>query len=135
MAEYRTGIKEPHRKKPLLRSRPPSLDEVKALHEKVHNFEKTTDNYLKALNAANEAAQKMTTHADAGAKVAALRERHVKVKAISDEWVKKVDISLKEGVLLDNTVTELHSWVAKDKLSEGENQFSLEKMVSTLERL
>ncbi len=77
----------------------------------------------------------MTTHADAGAKVAALRERHVKVKAISDEWVKKVDISLKEEVLLDNTVTELHSWVAKDKLSEGENQFSLEKMVSTLERL
>ena len=114
-------------KKPLLRSRPPSLDEVKDLHEKVHNFEKTTDNYLKVLNAANEAAQKMTTHADAGAKVAALRERHVKVKAISDEWVKKVDISLKEGVLLDNTVTELHSWVAKDKLSEGENQFSLEK--------
>ena len=114
-------------KKPLLRSRPPSLDEVKDLHEKVHNFEKTTDNYLKVLNAANEAAQKMTTHADAGAKVAALRERHVKVKAISDEWVKKVDISLKEGVLLDNTVTELNSWVAKDKLSEGENQFSLEK--------
>ena len=68
-------------------SKPSSLDEVKALHEKVHNFEKTTDNYLKVLNAANEAAQKMTTHADVDAEVAALRERHVKVKAISDEWV------------------------------------------------
>merc|ERR1712130_1067417 len=29
---------------------------------------------------------------------------------------------------LDNTVTELNSWVAKDKSAEGENQFSLEKM-------
>merc|ERR1711974_388264 len=114
-------------------SKPSSLDEVKALHEKVHNFEKTTDNYLKVLNAANEAAQKMT--ADADAEVAALRERHVKVKAVSDEWVKKVDILLKEWVLLDNTVTELNSWVAKDKSSEGENQFSLEKMESTLGEL
>merc|ERR1711909_8446 len=38
------------------------------------------------------------------------------------------DNSLKEWTLLDNTVTELNSWVAKDKSSEGENQFSLEKM-------
>merc|ERR1719219_1968572 len=85
-------------REPLLRVSS-SLDEVKALHEKVHNFEKTTDNYLKVLNAANEAAQKMTTHADADAEVAALRERHVKVKAVSDEWVKEVDILLKEWVL------------------------------------
>merc|ERR1712080_90754 len=92
------------------------------------------DNYLKVLNAANEAAQKMTTHADADTEVAALRERHVKVKAVSDEWVKKVDILLKEWVLLDNTVTELNSWVA-NKSSEGENQFSLEKMESTLGEL
>merc|ERR1712112_819444 len=137
-AEYRTGIKE---FTPWLvgaegattegLSKPSSLDEVKALYEKVHNFEKTTDNYLKDLNAANEAAQKMTTDAE----VAALRERHVKVKAVSDEWVKKVDILLKEWVLLDNTVTELNSWVAKDKSSEGENQFSLEKMESTLGEL
>merc|ERR1712243_17204 len=35
----------------------------------------------------------------------------------------------------DNTVTELNSWVAKDKTSEGENQFSLEKMESTLGEL
>merc|ERR1719449_80356 len=33
------------------------------------------------------------------------------VKAVSDEWVKKVDILLKEWTLLDNTVTELNSWV------------------------
>merc|ERR1712130_677113 len=30
---------------------------------------------------------------------------------------------------------ELNSWVAKDKSSEGENQFSLEKMESTLGEL
>ena len=42
---------------------------------------------------------------------------------------------MKEWVLLDNTVTELNSWVAKDKSEEGENQFSLEKMESTLGEL
>merc|ERR1719153_1708976 len=103
-AEYRTGIKE---FTPWLvaaeaaagegLSKPSSLDEVKALHGKV-------------LDAANAAAQKMTTHADADAEVAALRERHAKVKTVTDEWVKKVDILLKEWVLLDNTVTELNSW-------------------------
>jgi len=116
-------------------SKPSSLDEVKALHEKVHNTDKSGVNYGKVLDAANAAAQKMTTHADADAEVAALRERHAKVKAVTDEWVKKVDVLLKEWVLLDNTVTELNSWVAKDKSSEGENQFSLEKMESTLGEL
>merc|ERR1712180_204191 len=141
-AEYRTGIKE---FTPWLLaaeaaageglSKPSSLDEVKALHEKVHNSDKSGVNYGKVLDAANAAAQKMTTHADADAEVAALRERHAKVKTVTDEWVKKVDILLKEWVLLDNTVTELNSWVAKDKSSEGENQFSLEKMESTLGEL
>merc|ERR1712180_513318 len=141
-AEYRTGIKE---FTPWLLaaeaaageglSKPSSLDEVKALHEKVHNSDKSGVNYGKVLDAANAAAQKMTTHADADAEVAALRERHAKVKTVTGEWVKKVDILLKEWVLLDNTVTELNSWVAKDKSSEGENQFSLEKMESTLGEL
>merc|ERR1739844_375556 len=112
-AEYRTGIKE---YSPWLAgaekaaaeglSKPSDLNEVKALSEK------------------------MSTHGEADAEVAALRERYAKVKGTSDEWVKKVDVLLKEWTLLDNTVTELNSWVAKDKSSEGENQFSLEKMES-----
>merc|ERR1711890_27133 len=139
-AEYRTGIKEftPW----LLQAekasneglvKPSSLDEVKALHNKVGISDKTAVQYLKVLTAANDAAQKMTTHTDA--EVAALRARYDKVKVTSDEWVKKVDVLLKEWTLLDNTVTELNSWVAKDKSSEGENQFSLEKMESTLGEL
>merc|ERR1712241_1485537 len=141
-AEYRTGIKE---YSPWLAgaekaaaeglSKPSDLNEVKALHEKVSTFDKTCLTYAKVLDAANGAAQKMTTHAEADAEVAALRERYAKVKGTSDEWVKKVDILLKEWTLLDNTVTELNSWVAKDKSSEGENQFSLEKMESTLGEL
>merc|ERR1711874_861324 len=111
------------------------LNEVKALHEKVSTFDKTCLTYAKVLDAANGAAQKMATHAEADAEVAALRERYAKVKAVSDEWVKKVDILLKEWTLLDNTDTELNSWVAKDESSEGENQFSLEKMESTLGEL
>merc|ERR1739846_119210 len=116
-------------------SKPSDLNEVKALSEKVSTFDKTCLTYAKVLDAANDAAQKITTHGEADAEVAALRERYAKVKGTSDEWVKKVDVLLKEWTLLDNTVTELNSWVAKDKSSEGENQFSLEKMESTLGEL
>merc|ERR1712227_1091156 len=141
-AEYRTGIKE---FKPWLEGAEKSaaeglakqsdLDQVKALDEKVKTFEKACVNYLKVLDSAKAAAQKMTTHAEADAEVAGLKERYDKVKSVSDTWVKKVDVLVKEWVLLDNTVTELNSWVAKDKSAEGENQFSLEKMESTLGEL
>merc|ERR1712130_704117 len=141
-AEYRTGIKE---FAPWLASaekaaaeglsKPTSLDEVKALDDKVKTFEKNCVNFLKVLDAAKAAALKMTTHAEADAEVAGLKERYDKVKAVSVTWNQKVDVLVKEWVLLDNTVTELNSWVAKDKSAEGENQFSLEKMESTLGEL
>merc|ERR1712079_561006 len=141
-AEYRTGIKEFN---PWLASaeksaadglsKPSDLAEVQALNEKVLAFDKNCVNYLKVLTAAQAAANKMTTHAEADAEVAALKARFDAVKAISETWVKKCDVLVKEWVLLDNTVTELNSWVAKDKSAEGENQFSLEKMESTLGEL
>jgi len=141
-AEYRTGIKE---FSPWLigaekaasegLSKPSDLAEVQALNDKVLAFDKNCVNYLKVLTAAQSAANKMTTHAEADAEVAALKARFDAVKAISETWVKKCDVLVKEWVLLDNTVTELNSWVAKDKSSEGENQFSLEKMESTLGEL
>jgi len=141
-AEYRTGIKEftpwlvgAEKASGEGLSKPSNLDEVKALNEKVNTFDKTAASYMKVLTAAEAAAQKMTTHADADAEVAALKDRYKKVKDISEEWVKKVDTLVKEWVLLDSTVTELNSWVAKDKSAEGENQFSLEKMESTLGEL
>merc|ERR1712054_268650 len=84
--------------------------------------------HLKVLDAANAAAVKMTTHKDADAEVAQLRERYAKIKGIADTWVK-------EWTLSDSTVTELNAWVAKDKSQEGEHQFSLEKMESTLGEL
>lgn len=141
-AEYRTGIKEftpwlvgAEKASGEGLAKPSNLDEVKALNEKVGAFDKNAVNYYKVLAAAEAASQKMTTHADADAEVTALKERYSKVKGISEDWVKKVDILFKEWQLLDNTVTELNSWVAKDKSAEGENQFSLEKMESTLGEL
>merc|ERR1719339_708930 len=141
-AEYRTGIKEFN---PWLAgaekavteglSKPADLAEVKALNDKVLAFDKTCINYLKVLTAAEGASLKMTTHTEADTEVAALKARYAKVKAVSDTWVKKCEVLVKEWVLLDNTVTELNSWVAKDKSAEGENQFSLEKMESTLGEL
>merc|ERR1711874_752055 len=141
-AEYRTGIKgftpwlvaaEKTAAEGL--SKPSDLSEVQALNEKVLGFDKNCVNYLKVLTAAQAAAQKMTTHTEADAEVAALKARYDAVKNVSNTWVAKVDTLVKEWVLLDNTVTELNSWVAKDKSSEGENQFSLEKMESTLGEL
>merc|ERR1712241_1421019 len=141
-AEYRTGIKEfspwlANAEKAATEglSKPSDLGEVQALNEKVANFDKTCVNYMKVLDAAKGAAQKMTTHKEADDEVSALRERFDKVKAVSETWVKKCEVLVKEWVLLDNTVTELNSWVAKDKSEEGENQFSLEKMESTLGEL
>merc|ERR1712180_579749 len=128
-AEYRTGIKEfsPWLVKAEAASteglsKPSNLDEASALAEKVHGFEKACVDHLKVLEAADSAAKKMTTHKEADDEVAALKQRYMTVKAVADDWVAKVD----------NTVTELNTWVAKDKTTEGENQFSLEKMESTL---
>merc|ERR1712184_61464 len=102
-AEYRTGIKEFN---PWLAgaeksateglSKPSSLDEVKALNDKVVGFDKTCENYLKVLTAAQAASLKMTTHTEADAEVAALLERYNKVKAVADGWVKKCDVLVKE---------------------------------------
>jgi len=141
-AEYKTGIKE---FTPWLAtaevssqdglSKPSDLAQAQALSEKVHSFEKACLDHLRVLESANSAAQKMTTHKEADAEVAALRERYSKVKVVADDWVGKVDTLVKEWTLLDNTVTELNDWVAKDKTQEGENQFSLEKMESTLGEL
>merc|ERR1711978_720316 len=71
-AEYRTGIKE---FSPWLAgaekaaaeglSKPTDLNEVKALDDKVKAFDSNCVNYLKVLDAANGAAQKMTTHGEA----------------------------------------------------------------------
>merc|ERR1712066_59096 len=141
-AEYRTGIKEftpwlvaAEKTAAEGLSKPSDLDEVKALNGKVLGFDKNCVNYLKVLTAAQAAAQKMTTHTEADSEVAALKARYDAAKNVSNSWVAKVDTLVKEWVLLDNTVTELNSWVAKDKSSEGENQFSLEKMESTLGEL
>merc|ERR1712154_531344 len=81
-------------------AKPSDLAEVKALDDKVKTFEKNCVNFLKVLESANGAAQKMTTHAEADAEVAGLKERYVKVKAVSDTWVKKLEVLVKGGPFL-----------------------------------
>merc|ERR1719412_584381 len=141
-AEYKTGIKE---FTPWLTTaekssndglaKPTDLEQALALSAQVHSVEKACLDHLKVLEAADAAAKKMTTHKDADAEVEALKARYVKVKACADQWTGKVDTLVKEWALLDTTVTELNAWIAKDKTTEGENQFSLEKMESTLGEL
>jgi soluble cytochrome b562 len=141
-AEYKTGIKEfrPWLENAEKRStegltKPQTLDEANAMFAATKDFEAACIKHLKILDNAAAAANKMTTHKEADTEVAELRERYSKVKIVCDEWLKKVDTLVKEWQLLDNTVTELNTWVAKDRGTEGEQQFSLEKMESTLGEL
>ncbi len=140
-AEYKTGIKE---FRPWLESvekksqegltKPQTLDDAQAMFASVKEFESGCAKNLKILNAATEAANKMTTHKDADSEVEELGDRYETVKKVADDWVKKVETLVKEWQLLDTTVTELNSWVAEDR-KENEQQFSLEKMESTLGEL
>jgi len=138
-AEYRTGIKS---FTPWLESaeseatqglgKPATLPEALELFDKISMFDKNCLLHLNVLQTAEAASKKMTTHQEADDQVAELNSRYQKVKKVSDEWLQKVETLVKEWKMLDATVNELNEWVAKDKTSEGENQFSLEKMESTL---
>merc|ERR1711994_711240 len=113
-AEYRTGIKS---FKPWLEeaekratgglSKPQTLDEANAMYASTSGFDESCLKHIKLLTEAEGASKKMTTHKEADDEVAALKERYAKVKAVSDEWMKKVDTLVKEWKLLDNTVVEL----------------------------
>merc|ERR1711920_1153676 len=138
-AEFKTGIRG---FKPWLEasekraggglSKPQTLDEANAMYAQVSEFDQNALKHLKILENAETAANKMTTHKEADDEVAALKARYAKVQGVSDEWMKKVDTLVKEWKLLDNTVNELNSWVAQDRGAEQEQNFSLEKMESTL---
>ena len=140
-AEYKTGCKE---FRPWLESaekkstegllKPTTLDEANGMFANVKDFVAACEKHLKILNEATAASLKMTTHKEADVEVKELMERYEKVKVVAEEWFKKVDTLVKEWQLLDSTVTELNSWVAEDR-KEGEQQFSLEKMESTLGEL
>merc|ERR1711962_652522 len=141
-AEYKTGIKS---FRPWLVSaesksgdglaKPQTLDEANGMYATVNDFAKACTSRLEILTLAEAAANRMTTHKEADSEVAELKARYEKVKGISDEWCKKVDTLVKEWKLLDTTVNELNSWVAQDRNAEGEQQYSLEKMESTLGEL
>jgi len=141
-AEYKTGIKEfkpwlaeAEKKSTEGLAKPQTLDEANAMFATVKTFEGSCHKHFKVLEDAAAAANKMTTHKEADVEVAELKDRYAKVKAVADEWMKKCDTLVKEWQLLDNTVTELNSWVAQDRGAEGEQNFSLEKMESTLGEL
>ena len=141
-AEYKTGIRG---FKPWLESseektkgglsKPSTLDDANAMFANVNTFDQNCLKHLKILENAETASLKMTTHQEADGEVKELKERYSKVKVVSDEWMKKADTLVKEWKLLDNTVNELNSWVAKDRGAETEQNFSLEKMESTLGEL
>ena len=141
-AEYKTGIKEfrpwlenAEKKSSEGLAKPNTLEEANGIFSSVKEFKDSCEKNINILNCAEAASKKMTTHKDADVEVKELKERYEKVKSVADEWVKKVDTLVKEWQLLDSTVTELNSWVADKPEPSNEQQFSLEKMESTLGEL
>merc|ERR1711936_1181943 len=116
-------------------TKPQTLDEANEMFSKIQDFDTGCLKHLAILEGAAAAANEMTTHKEADDEVKALKERYVKVKEVSDVWIKKADTLVKEWKLLDNTVNELNSWIATDRGAESEQGFSLEKMESTLGEL
>jgi soluble cytochrome b562 len=140
-AEYKTGIKEfrPWLENAEKRSKegivkPQTLDDANALYANVSGFVKSCETKLNILKAATDAAMKMTTHIEADVEVDELNKRYLEAKMVTDLQATKIETLVKEWRLLDSTVCELNSWVAEDR-KEGEQQFSLEKMESTLGEL
>jgi len=132
--EFRPWLESSERKAKEGLTKPSTLEEATSLYTNVKNFEKGCLQYLKILEDAEGASIKMTTHKEADDEVKVLKERYQEVKKVSDEWIQKAETLVKEWKLLDNTVNELNSWVAKDR-EESEAGFSLEKMESTLGEL
>ncbi len=140
-AEYKTGIKEfrpwldgAEKKSEEGLQKPQTLEDAMGMFNSVKDFGEGCTKNLKILNAANEAANKMTTHKEADVEVVELKDRYEKVKVVAEEWIKKMETLVKEWQLLDTTVTELNTWVSTDE-KQTEKQFSLEKMESTLGEL
>merc|ERR1712141_422884 len=97
-AEYKTGIKEfrpwldgSERKCEDGLSKPTTLDEANAMFANVNSFDQNCLKHLKILESTEAASLKMTTHKEADDEVKILKERYVKVKAVSDEWMQKAD--------------------------------------------
>ena len=141
-AEYKTGIKQftpwlesVEKKSQEGLKKPETFEEAQTIFAAVKEFETGCAKNLEILSHAKSASDKMTTHKEADTEHAEMKERYDKVKSVADDWVKKVDTLLKEWTLLDSTVNELNSWVSKDKPEGNEQQFSLEKMESTLGEL
>ena len=86
------------------------------------------------LKAAHGAAKKMTTHENADTEIRELKKRYDVVKAVADTWEAKVDVLLKEWVLLDTTVSELNSWVAKVMLGSHWSISTVNTLLSLVRR-
>merc|ERR1711976_548308 len=73
------------------------MGEALQLFDKISLFDKKCLLNVKVLEAAEAAAQKMTTHQEADDQVKALKERYNTVKKVSDEWMKKVETLSRSG--------------------------------------
>ena len=143
-AEFQTGVKifGPWMKNSEIRKqdglkKPSSLVEACEILGDSKNLQDEAEAKLRVLEEAAASAQKMTSHQEADAKVAAFKERWTVVHECFKEWVARMTTLVECWNKLDGNVGELSSWVAtKDSAApEGGSEISIEKLETQLNTL
>ena len=143
-AEFQTGVKifGPWMKNSEVRKqdglkKPSSLVEACEILGDSKNLQDEAEAKLRVLEEAAASAQKMTSHQEADAKVAAFKERWTVVHECFKEWVARMTTLVECWNKLDGNVGELSSWVAtKDSAApEGGSEISIEKLETQLNTL
>merc|ERR1711881_297308 len=143
-AEFQTGVKifGPWMKNSEIRKddglkKPCSLVEACEILGDSKNLQDDAEAKLRVLEEAAASSQKMTSHQEADAKVAAFKERWTVVHECFKEWVARMTTLVECWNKLDGNVGELSSWVAtKDSAApEGGSEISIEKLETQLNTL
>ena len=143
-AEFQTGVKifgpwmknSEARKEDGLK-KPCSLVEACEVLGDSKNLQDDAEAKLRVLEEAAASSQKMTSHQEADAKVAAFKARWSVVHECFKEWVARMTTLVECWNKLDGNVGELSSWVAtKDSSApEGGSEISIEKLETQLNTL
>merc|ERR1712110_195045 len=101
------------------------------MFSQVNDFDQSCLKHLTILLNAETAANKMTTHKEADVEVAGLKDRYNKVKAVSDEWMKKAEAWSRNGnSLITPSTNSIPGWPRT--VVQNKNRTSLWKRWSLL---
>lgn len=96
--------------------KPGSLSESQAMLKSIKEFDDDIKNRLQNLDKMSETVGKMTQHEKADKEIAECRERRISAEKVSADWVIRAEKLVKQWEKLNETVTEVHNWVAASEM-------------------